>query len=282
VARIRAAPKLSYPPIEEWIQVPESPTRVLSKARAVLDCFLPDNRPMTLTEVANATGLPLTTAQRLLRSLVAEEFVARTETGYRLGLGLIGWASAARRGLTVVDAARVGMDALRDATGETVTLLVREGLQRICVAASPSRHVISQRSEPGEVARLQAGSPSKVLLAWDPETTQSVLARGLVPLASNTITDPEQLVRELAEVREVGYATSCNENAEGVASIGVPVFDGAGRVIAALCLGGPASRVTPEWLAAHRDEVLALARQVSRGMGWSGTVSATVRVPSAR
>src|SRR6266851_3126435 len=114
----------------------ESPTRVLSKFRAVLDCFLPDNKPMSLTEVANATGLPLSTAQRLLRSLVAEEFVSKTAAGYRLGLGLIGWASAVRRGLNVVDAARMGMDALRDATGETVTLLVHQGLQRICVASS--------------------------------------------------------------------------------------------------------------------------------------------------
>ena len=56
----------------------ESPTRVLSKFRAVLDCFLPDNKPMTLTEVANATGLPPSTTQRLLRSLVAEEFIAKT------------------------------------------------------------------------------------------------------------------------------------------------------------------------------------------------------------
>jgi DNA-binding IclR family transcriptional regulator len=254
----------------------ESPTRVLSKFRAVLDCFLPDNKPMSLTEVANATGLPLSTAQRLLRSLVAEEFVSKTPSGYRLGLGLIGWASAVRRGLNVVDAARMGMDALRDTTGETVTLLVHQGLQRICVASSPSRHAISQRSEPGEVAPLQAGSPSKVLLAWDPETTAEVLARGLIRLTAKTITDPDLFVRELAEVRDRGYATSSCENAEGVASVGAPVFDGSGHVIAALCLGGPTSRVTPEWLEDHRSQVMDLAREVSRALGWQGGSSRTV------
>src|SRR5216683_140563 len=254
----------------------ESPTRVLSKFRAVLDCFLPDNKPMSLTEVANATGLPLSTAQRLLRSLVAEEFVSKTAAGYRLGLGLIGWASAVRRGLNVVDAARVGMDALRDATGETVTLLVHQGQQRICVASASSRHAISQRSEPGEVAPLQAGSPSKVLLAWNPELTAGVLARGLSPLTAHTITDPGIFVRELAEVRERGYAISDSENAEGVASVGAPVFDGSGHVIAALCLGGPTSRVTPEWLENHRSQVMDLARDVSRALGWQGGSSRTV------
>jgi IclR family transcriptional regulator, acetate operon repressor len=247
----------------------ESPTRVLSKFRAVLDCFLPDNKPMTLTEVAHATGLPLSTTQRLLRSLMAEEFVAKTDAGYALGVGLIGWASAVRRGLSVIDAARPVMEALRDETGETVTLLVRNGLQRICVASVSSRHVISQRSEPGEVAPLQSGSPSKILLAWDPETTAAVLQRGLVKLTADTITDPSALTSELARVREQGYAISVGENAEGVASVGAPVRDTSGKVTAALVLGGPTSRVTPDWLEAHHEQVTEAARQVSRRLGWT-------------
>lgn len=257
--------------------MPESPTRVLSKARAVLDCFLPDNRPMTLTEVAHATGMPLTTTQRLLKSLVAEEFIAHADNRYRLGLGLIGWASAARRGLSVVDAARLRMEALRDSTGETVTLLVREGLQRVCVAASPSRHVISQRSEPGDVHPLQAGSPSKILLAWDAATTRAVLARGLAPLTANTVTDPAVFEAGLAEVRERGWAISFSENAEGVASIAAPVRDSSSAVIAALCLGGPTSRITEQWLVAHTDELTGLAAEVSRALGYrAGSTISTI------
>jgi IclR family transcriptional regulator, acetate operon repressor len=247
----------------------ESPTRVLSKFRAVLDCFLPDNKPMTLTEVAHATGLPLSTTQRLLRSLAAEEFIAKTDAGYALGIGLIGWASAVRRGLNVIDAARGGMEALRDATGETVTLLVRNGLQRICVASVPSRQVVSQRSEPGEVGPLQAGSPSKVLLAWDPETTAAVLERGLIKLTPSTVTDPVRFTEELARVREQGYAISVSENAEGVASVGAPVRDSSGRVIAVLVLGGPTTRVNTGWLEAHREQVMETARDVSRRLGWN-------------
>lgn len=247
----------------------ESPTRVLSKFRAVLDCFLPDNRPMTLTEVAHATGMPLSTTQRLLRSLAAEEFVAKTDAGYMLGIGLIGWASAVRRGLSVIDAARPVMEALRDDTGETSTLLVRNGLQRICVAAVHSQHVISQRAEPGEVGPLQAGSPSKILLAWDAETTAAVLERGLAKLTAQTITDPGVLTGELEQVRERGYAISIGENAEGVASVGAPVRDSSSKVIAALCLGGPTSRVTADWLEAHQELVTEAARQVSRRLGWT-------------
>ena len=261
--------------------MPESPTRVLSKARAVLDCFLPDNRPLTLTEVANATGMPLTTTQRLLKSLVAEEFLAVDNQAYRLGLGLIGWASAARRGLSVVDAARLRMDALRDGTGETVTLLAREGLQRVCVAASPSRHVISARSEPGDLAPLQAGSPSKILLAWDPSTTRTVLQRGLAQLASQTITDPAAFQADLATVRERGWAISANENAEGVASIAAPIRDSGGQVIAALVLGGPTSRTTDDWLSAHVEELVQAADEISQALGYRGAASSTLAAGTA-
>jgi IclR family transcriptional regulator, acetate operon repressor len=264
--------------------VPESPTRVLSKARNVMDCFLPDNRPLTLTQVAQATELPLSTARRLLQSLVAEEFLAHDSGGYRLGLGVIGWASAARRGLSVVDAARLPMESLRDLTGETVTLLVREGLQRVCVASASSRQVISQRSEPGDLAPLQSGSPSKVLLAWDATTTQAVLDRGLRPLASGTVMDTEVFLNDLAAVRERGWAISFNENAEGVASISAPIWDATGNVAAALCLGGPTNRLTEQWFSDYLPELTSLAGRLSRILGaptWAGEPDRVTHIPSA-
>ena len=82
-----------------------------------------------------------------------------------------------------------------------------------------------------------------MLLAWDPETTAAVLERGLIKLTPSTVTDPVRFTEELAQVRERGYAVSVSENAEGVASVGAPVRDSSGRVIAVLVLGGPTARV---------------------------------------
>lgn len=248
----------------------ESPTRVLVKVRAVLDCFVPDNRPLTLTQISKQTGMPLTTTQRLLQSMVAEGFLARIDTTYRLGLDVIGWAEAARRGISLVSLARPSMESLRDISGETVTLLVREGLRRVCVELVPSHHSISQRVEPGEVHPLQAGSPSKVLLAWDPEATRQVLQRGLQPLTDKTVVDAQEFLRELDVVRERGWAHSSAENVNGVASISAPIFDATGKIAAALCVGGPAERITPEFIVAQRDELIATARSISRLYGWRG------------
>jgi DNA-binding IclR family transcriptional regulator len=261
----------------------ESPTRVLVKLRAVLDCFVPDNRPLTLTQVSKRTGMPLSTTQRLLQSLVAEGFLARTDTSYRLGLDLIGWAEAARRGVSLVSIARPSMEELRDVSGETVTLLVREGLRRVCVELVPSRHAVSQNVVPGEVHPLQAGAPSKVLLAWDPETTEQLLAAGLRHLTEATITDPETFRLELHRVVERGYAESHGENVDGVASISAPIFDASGRIAAALCVGGPAARITPDFVVTQRVPLVNTAKRVSRMLGWRGDAApdGTVRLLTA-
>lgn len=254
----------------------ESPTRVLVKLRAVLDCFVPDNTPMTLTQVSKVTGMPLSTTQRLLQSLVAEGFVARTDTMYRLGLEFIGWAEAARRGVSLVSVARPSMEVLRDITGETVTLLVREGLRRVCVELVPSRHAVSQRVEPGEVHPLQAGSPSKVLLAWDPEVAKQVIAEGLDPLTDQTIVDVDAFRRDLNRTVQDGYATSFAENVNGVASMSAPIFDSAGKIAAALCVGGPLARISEEFILANREELMSTARSISRMYGWRGNLHAPV------
>lgn len=258
------------------MKMAESPTRVLTKMRAVLDCFVPDNRPLTLTQVSTLTGMPLTTTQRLLQSLVAEGFLARDDSLYRLGLDLIGWAEAARRGVSLVSIARPSMETLRDVSGETVTLLVREGLRRVCVELVPSRHSVSQNVVPGEVHPLQAGSPSKVLLAWDPETTRRLIDNGLQKLTGGTITDPAAFLRELNLVVAQGYAESHGENVDGVASISAPIFDASGKVAAALCVGGPSERITTGFVEQNREELISTARSVSRMLGWRGPVNSRV------
>lgn len=254
----------------------ESPTRVLVKLRAVLDCFVPDNTPMTLTQVSKATKMPLSTTQRLLQSLVAEGFIHRSDATYRLGLDFIGWAEAARRGVSLVSIARPSMEVLRDITGETVTLLVREELRRVCVELVPSRHAVSQRVEPGEVHPLQAGSPSKVLLAWDPETAKKVLANGLAPLTEHTVVDADAFRRELNRTVQDGYAVSFAENVAGVASMSAPIFDSSGKIAAALCVGGPIGRISEAFILANRDELMSTANSISRMYGWRGILRAPV------
>ena len=176
---------------------------VLDKAAAVLDAL--EAGPMTLTELVEATGLARATAHRLAAALEVHGFVGRDGDGrFQLGPRL------SQPGLPTV--ARPALEALRDATGESVQLYVRRGDQRLCVEALESPHGLRTIVPVGAVLPLDVGSAGKVLRE-----------------------DPASLKR--------GWAESVEERQKGVASVSAPVWDD-GRLVAAVSVSGPVDRTT--------------------------------------
>src|SRR5215212_10187632 len=104
---------------------------VLDKAVAILS-LLSEDGPASLAGVVEGTGLPRPTAHRLLSALEAHHLVARAGGRYSLGSRLLGWGNKAV-GIGVVEAARPALAALRDKTGESTQLYVREGDRRVCI-----------------------------------------------------------------------------------------------------------------------------------------------------
>ena len=142
---------------------------VLDKSVAIL-AALADGGPLSLAGLVSATGLSRPTAHRLAAALEAHRLVGRDETGrYRLGLRLLGWAVAVHAELGLVEAARPVLEALRDETGESAQLFVREGDSRLCVAASERPAGLRDTVPVGAVLPIDRGSGGKVLLAFGPE-----------------------------------------------------------------------------------------------------------------
>jgi DNA-binding IclR family transcriptional regulator len=216
---------------------------VLDKAVVILS-FLSESGPATLAEVVGGTGLPRPTAHRLLSALEAHRLVGRDGGRYSLGIRLLGWGSGAV-GLDLVEAARPVLAALRDETGESTQLYVREGDLRVCVASFERAGGGLRDIVPvGAVLPLDRGSGGKVFLAWAEES-----------LSGGDAT-------ELEEIRDRGWAESVAEREVGVASVSAPVFDPKGELGAAVCASGPASR-----LGEHPGErlarpVVAAAREI--------------------
>jgi IclR family acetate operon transcriptional repressor len=248
-----------------------SSTQLIRKVRQILDCFVPANSTLSLTDIRQQTGIPTTTALRLLRSLVDEGFVSRDTAGsYQLGMGIIRYAAAVDRGASVVQAAAPVMQELLERTGETVSLIVRSGLTRVTVAVAPSRKAIVQQTFVGDTSPLQAGSSSKVLLAFDPAGADEVIAAGLQSFTSSSVVEEAAFREELERTRGQRYAESDSEFSDMVASVSCPVVDGAGTIVAALCVGGPSNRLTPAVRQELVGDVMACADTVSRALGWAG------------
>jgi DNA-binding IclR family transcriptional regulator len=217
---------------------------VLDKAVAILS-FLFERDPATLAEVVDGTGLSRPTAHRLLSALEAHRLVGRGGGRYSLGARLSLWGSRVV-GLDLVEAGRDALEALRDETGESAQLYVRERDLRVCVASVERASGGLRDTVPvGAVLPLERGSGGKVLLAWA-ENGERFLGPA-----------------ELEEVRRQGWAESVAEREAGVASVSAPVFGPGGELRAAVCASGPVSR-----LGEHPSERLAgPVVEAARGIG---------------
>jgi len=110
----------------------------------------------------------------------------------------------------------------------------------------------------------------KVLLAYDFEALEHVLAKGSLPaLTPNTITNPEVLKRELERVRSQGYAMDWEEFHEGTICVAAPVRNYRGRVVAAISVSLSKTRLTHDPLDRFVHAVTAGASEVSQALGYS-------------
>lgn len=200
---------------------------VLDRSMALLDLLADGPRP--LRSLAVASGLPRPTAHRLLVALEAHGLVARTPGGaFRLGPRLTELAARAGRGLELGTMAGPVLSRLHDRTGESIQLYVRSGDRRLCVAACDAGTGLRDSVPVGALLPLEAGSGGKVLLAWSGDSERFPA----VPDA------------ELAVIRRRGWAASVAERESGVASVSAPVLRD-GRLLGAICVSGPASRLGP-------------------------------------
>lgn len=194
------------------------------------------------SRVAEVAGLRRRDAAAALERLCGMGLVERAEPAgtYRLGLRLFHLGAAVGRRLEVRQAARPALEDLHRATEETVYLCVRRGDEALCVDRIDGLWVQSLTLRVGESLPLHLGAASRVLLAHESAGfRRGYLARAtLERLTERTPTTRAAVARELQAVLERGYAVSDGDIRLGIASVGAPVRDHAGAVVAAVSVGG--------------------------------------------
>ncbi|HEX9547390.1 MAG TPA: IclR family transcriptional regulator, partial [Acidimicrobiales bacterium] len=214
---------------------------VLDKAISILDAL--QRRPLALGDLAQRTGLPRATTHRLAVALERHALLGRNGDGrFVLGPRLAELARAADAGRAHLDqAARPALMMLRDATGESSQLYVRQGDQRVCLLSLESPHSLRTIVPVGAALPMSLGSAAKVL-------------RG----------DPDALRR--------GWAQSVEEREKGVASVSAPVIVD-GTVVAAVSVSGPIERTSRQPGRHYASAVVDAARAVERTLRytWDGS-----------
>ena len=183
-----------------------TPVLVLRKFKQILESFTIDDPELTLQQITRSTGLPASTCQRLVHNLVREGFLDRYDDTYRVGLGLVRWAAPGTFGLDLVRLTRPVLQQLRDETGETACLYVRDGAYRTVISLAESRHPVMRLFVVGMVMPLHAGSAGKVFLAWDKLAVKDAIGHGLARFTPRTVVDIDLLSEQLGQIRDAGYA----------------------------------------------------------------------------
>ena len=204
----------------------DPPILVLRKAWRVLDAFSPERPTLDFGEIRAATGLPSTTCLRLVRNLVGEGLLAQTGERYRLGLTILRWAAGARAGIRLIDIVTPLLEDLRDETGETAGLFVREGDARVCVALAETRHAVARRLWIGHALPLHVGSPGKVLLAYDDNGVDAAASACLIAATERTITDSAQARSRASQDPRAVVCDELRRMELDVSGIAAPVFAG--------------------------------------------------------
>jgi DNA-binding IclR family transcriptional regulator len=243
------------------------PILVLQKIRQILSCFTVAEPELSLQQIIKSTGLPSSTCQRLVHNLVREEFLDRHGDSYRIGLGMVRWAAPGTFGLDMVQLTKPALRRLRDTTGETACLYVRDGAHRTVVSVAESHHVVIRLFMVGMVMVLHAGSAGKVFMAFDPTARSAAVSHGLGRHTPRTIVDIDLLDSQLEEIRELGYAASFEERDLGAASVSAPVFGLTGELVAAIGIGAPTQRLAPSDVARVAPLVVEAAEDASRRLG---------------
>ncbi|PIF74784.1 IclR family transcriptional regulator [Variovorax sp. 54] len=236
----------------------------------IFEAFQASQRPLSLTELAEAVGVPKSTCHAIVSTLTAR--------GYLYTLSRPRALYPTRRMFDVmhdisvkdpfIERATPVLERLRDATRETVILGKRQGDSVIYLQVVEGLHPIRYSAKPGEFKPLHSSSIGKALLGSlkEPELRTWLKERTLPAVTATTKTAHEALVADVLDSRKLGYFVTRGENVSDVWA--VAAFLQLHNDTVAVAVAGPQHRIESSVAEVARLLVAScsfLARQVERG-----------------
>ncbi len=225
----------------------------------------------SLSDIARRTGLPKSSAFRILATLSELGIVFRGDHGdaYQLTAKMFEYGAQAIQAFDLVDLAKPEMRLVREQTGESVHLAVRSNAQCVYLYTAESRYSLRMHARLGMSMPLYTTAVGKCLLAWlAPDALDVVLGQIVFRrFTPHTITDPTQLLRDLRQIRDQGFALNLEEHEPDVVGLAVPVFDHYGEPVAAISVSTPLIRHSPEKKAVILQTLADAGKTISAKLG---------------
>lgn len=224
-----------------------------------------------LTELADDLNQSPATVYRVLVTLETRGLVEFDpgEQLWHIGAQAFVIGAGFLRRTSLVERARPILRRLMELTGETANLGREQDGQVLFLSQVETNATIRAFFPPGTLAEMHSSGIGKVLLAqMPPERVAQVLAsHPLQAFTANTLTDPASLARDLATIREQGFAIDAEERNEGMRCIAAPVFDHSRTAVAGLSVSGPTNRVSEDKTEELSRAVMQAAQDLSSALG---------------
>ena len=250
-------------------ELASSPTiQVLERMFLLMDILASSQEAMSLKQISQRAGLHLSTTHRILNDLAKGHYVEHPQPGaYRLGMRLLELGNLVKGRLNVRDAALGPMQALHKIIQQPVNLSLRQGDEITYVERAYSERSGMQVVRAiGGRAPLHLTSVGKLFLASDesPEVRSYAMRTGLAGHTKNSLTQLPLLERELAKVRQQGFARDNEELELGVRCIAAGIFNDSAELVAGLSISAPSDRLRDDWL----PKLLGTASDISKALGY--------------
>lgn len=221
----------------------------LSKAIDILDVLSVSRRGLSLSELSERCGYPKSTTHALASTMRDRGLVRQLPNGdYALGMRLFEYGSAVSRGFDISELSRPYLESLSSLTGANSVISLIDGESAVSFDYAVSSSGVQILPEIGVRLPLHCTSQGKLMLAYMPQSRVRSLFRRqtMRQYTRHTIIETEQLMRQLAEIRDKGYSVEDGEYKVGLRSVSAPVFDAAGEVRYALTTIGFFRRVSAD------------------------------------
>ena len=248
-------------------------TQSVLKALDILEYLQEEGKSVLPTQIASAIGVSRPTAYRLLATIESRDWVmkdAQRPGAYRLGYRILQMAGACLRHTDILRIARPYMEDMSRRYDENVSLFLLDDTEVVHIERVPSSKPLQPFSPLGARGVMHSRAVGKAILAFLPEREMEriVRIRGLEARTSRTITDFDQLKKELENVRRRGFSMTDNEDIEGLRAVAAPIFDFRGSPVAGLAVSGLAIYMSENRMFVLGEAVRDEAAEISRQLGY--------------
>jgi DNA-binding IclR family transcriptional regulator len=244
--------------------------RAVDRAIDILMFIAHQDEPTGLSEISRQVKLDKATTLRLITTLKSRGLIRQITTNkcYEIVLPgplLIGAAESHIRHVS-----RPYLEELSLKTRETISLVCPWGLERTHVEVIPAKYELRLVPEVGSIWPIYAGASGRAMMAFFPRDRVEFILRETKLVRGNALHIPskEEILADLARIRQRGYLISSGETVEGGAAVAAPVMDRNGRVVAAISIRGPDTRMKQALLRRYAPLVADSARRMSHNLGF--------------